>query len=287
LPAPVIASSQDASAVDPHDAAVADQRRRALILDVAARYWNRGGPNWSAAVAFRLLLTVLPVALLAALVADALLPASARSARPVHFLGGSITPQVAAGLGNISQSARSLSWLAVIAFVWTGSTLFSCMETAASALYGAPGRPFVRQRVLGIGLMAAFVALLVLGAGASLLLDAGVASHVRFLLQPLASFAIGAVLYTLILHVLPTVRQRWIDVAPGVALAATGTTALNLAWPVLGRYVSGGAALSHAVFAFTAAAAGYVYIVAELIVLSLAFNATRRDRGPNRAATRA
>ena len=178
-----------------------------LTLDTVRRYWERGGPNWSAAIAFRLLLTLIPVALLAALVADALLPASARSGGGTHFLGGSITSQVASGLGNVSKSARSLSVVGVVAFVWTGSTLFSCMETAACAIYGVSGRRFLRQRILGIALMGALVALLVLGAGASLLFASGAASHVRFILQPLFSLGLGAGLYFLILACFRTFRS--------------------------------------------------------------------------------
>ncbi|HEY0409036.1 MAG TPA: hypothetical protein VGE42_02095, partial [Candidatus Dormibacteraeota bacterium] len=45
-----------------------------LAVAVARRYWTAGGPNWAAAVGLRLLLALLPIAVLAGLVIQAVLP---------------------------------------------------------------------------------------------------------------------------------------------------------------------------------------------------------------------
>ncbi|HEX3607156.1 MAG TPA: hypothetical protein VH134_14640, partial [Candidatus Dormibacteraeota bacterium] len=51
-------------------------RLPSLVVAVARRYWNSGGPNWAAAVGLRLLLALLPIAVLAGLVIQEVLPAA-------------------------------------------------------------------------------------------------------------------------------------------------------------------------------------------------------------------
>lgn len=253
------------------------RRRRRLATETAARYWSRGGPNWAAAIGLRLLFALIPVAVLSALIAGAILPGAGTSSR---LLGGTVSREVSRAVGDLSTAAHSLGWLAALGLLWTGSTLFSCMETAAAAVYGIPARPFLRQRLLGIGLMFAFVAAIVTGVAASLLLDSASAQHLRILGGPGVALVAAGALYALLLRALPNRPLRWRDVAPGVVLGAVLTVALNLVWPAVGRYVSGGAALSHAVLAVLITLAAYVYVTAEIIVLALALNATVAERRP-------
>jgi membrane protein len=280
------------------------RRAAALVTAVARRYWGAGGPNWSAAVALRLLLALLPIAVLAGLVTQQLLP---HTATP-HPTGSSPTPVVRqpgrhlqieeqslssllTGLiGDLHHSGHTLGIVSVLGLLWVGSGLFACLETAAAALFGCPGRPYIRQRLLGMGLVVAFAAVVVAGVASSVLLFplGSVVRHTgtvgrslvnhRVTLQPAIGLAMGVAVFALVYRLLPTCRQRWTEVLPGVALAATGNTVLNLIWPLYLRSADTAVSVSHFVFGFVVAIATYVYVLAQVVVAALALNATLRAR---------
>jgi uncharacterized BrkB/YihY/UPF0761 family membrane protein len=281
--------------------------RVGLVVAVARRYWGAGGPNWSAAVALRLLLALLPIAVLAGLVIQALLPQSATAtpaspgrlavrsgARLTVREEQSLSSLLSGIIGDLHHSGHTLGILSVLGLLWVGSGLFACLESAAAAIFGCQGRPYVRQRLLGIALVLAFAAVVVGGIVSSVLLfplgsavqRTGVvgrsAVDARLTLQPVIGVVMGVALYTLIFRVLPTCRQRWRDVLPGVVIAAAGNALLNLIWPLYLRYAGSTITVSHFVFGFVVAIATYVSVLAQLVVLSLALNATLRERRAER-----
>jgi membrane protein len=274
-----------------------------LLVAVARRYWSAGGPNWAAAVGLRLLLALLPIAVLAGLVIQEVLPQTAAPAattparlglragtRALQNEEQSLTALLSGLIGDLHQSNHTLGILSVLGLLWIGSGLFACMESATAALYGTPGRRYLRQRALGIALVIAFAAMLVAGILSSVLLfplgaavqHTGVvgrsAVNARLTLQPIAGVLIGVALFALVFRVLPTCRQRWLDVLPGVVIAAAGNTLLNLIWPVYLRYAASTLTVSYVVFGFVVAIATYASLLAQVVVLSLALNATLRQR---------
>jgi membrane protein len=274
-----------------------------LLVALARRYWSAGGPNWAAAVGLRLLLALLPIAVLAGLVIQEVLPQTAAPAattparlgvragtRALQNEEQSLTALLSGLIGDLHQSHHTHGILSVLGLLWIGSGLFACMESATAALYGTPGRSYLRQRALGIALVIAFAAMLVAGILSSVLLfplgaavqHTGVvgrsAVNARLTLQPIAGVLIGVALFALVFRVLPTCRQRWLDVLPGVVIAAAGNTLLNLIWPVYLRYAASTLTVSYVVFGFVVAIATYASLLAQVVVLSLALNATLRQR---------
>lgn len=110
------------------------------------------------------------------------------------------------------------------------------------------------------------------------------AVNARLTLQPVAGVLIGVALFTLVFRLLPTCRQRWVDVLPGVVLAAAGNALLNLIWPVYLRYAASTLTVSYVVFGFVVAIATYASLLAQVVVLALTVNATLRARRVERAA---
>lgn len=280
--------------------------RSGLVVAVARRYWGANGPNWAAAVGLRLLLALLPIAVLAGLVIQEVLPSATATpttpARTGLRIGltrlqseeQSLTSLLSGLIGDLHTSSHALGVISVLGLLWVGSGLFACLESATAALYGTPGRPYLRQRALGIALVIAFAALVVAGILTSVLLfplgsavrqTGGVGRSVvnaRVTLQPIAGVLIGVALFTLVFRVLPTVRQRWLDVLPGVVVAAAGNTLLNLIWPVYLRYATSTLSVSYVVFGFVVAIATYVSLLAQVLVVALALNATLRERRAER-----
>ncbi|MEA2616295.1 MAG: Virulence factor BrkB [Chloroflexota bacterium] len=272
-----------------------------LAVAVAQRYWTAGGPNWAAAVGLRLLLALLPIAVLAGLVIQAVLPQPAPPATPPArpgVRGGtrilqseeSLTGLLSGLIGNLHQPSHTLGILSLLGLLWIGSGLFACLESATAVIYHTPARSYLRQRALGIALVLAFAAVVVAGILSSVLLfplgsavqRTGVvgstAVNARLTLQPVAGVLIGVALFTLVFRVLPTCRQRWTDVLPGVVLAAAGNALLNLIWPVYLRSAASTLTVSYLVFGFVVAIATYVSLLAQLVVLAITLNATLRAR---------
>lgn len=289
-----------------------ERTRAGLVLASAQRYWTAGGPNWAAAVGLRLLLALLPIAVLAGVVIQEFLPhttASATATPPRLRLGGgggvlqseeqSLTALLSGLIGGLHTANHTLGILSFVGLLWVGSGLFACLESACAALFASPGRSYLRQRALGIGLVLAFAAAVVVGILSSVFLfplgsavqhTGGVGRSVvsaRYTLQPIVGIVIGLGLFTLVFRVLPTCRQRWVDVLPGVLLASAGMALLDLIWPLYLRYASSTLTVSFVVFGFVVALATYVSVLAQLVVMSLALNATVRARRMERTATAA
>jgi uncharacterized BrkB/YihY/UPF0761 family membrane protein len=276
--------------------------RPGLAVAVAQRYWAAGGPNWAAAVGLRLLLALLPIAVLAGLVIQAVLPPPAAPATttPARLgaRGGtrilqseeSLTGLLSGLIGNLHQPSHTLGALSLLGLLWIGSGLFACLESATAVIYHTPTRSYLRQRALGIALVLFFAAVVVAGILSSVLLfplasavqGTGVvgrtAVNARLTLQPVAGVLIGVAVFTLVFRVLPTCRQRWTDVLPGVVLAAAGSALLNLIWPVYVRSAASTLTVSYLVFGFVVAIATYVSLLAQLVVLAITLNATLRAR---------
>ncbi len=254
----------------------------------------------------RLLLALLPIAVLAGLVIQAVLPQPAAPTTPTparlgvragtRVLQGEESPTaLLSGLiGNLHQSGHTLGILSLLGLLWIGSGLFACRESATAVIYGSRGRSYLRQRALGIALVLAFAALVVAGILLSVLLfplgsavqrteGAGrSAVNARLTLQPVAGVLIGLALFALVLRVLPTCRQRWRDVLPGVVLVAAGNALLNLIWPVHLRYAASTLTVSYLVFGFVVAIASYVSLLAQLVVIAISLNATLHARRAER-----
>jgi membrane protein len=277
------------------------------VVAVARRYWGANGPNWAAAVGLRLLLALLPIAVLAGLVIQEVLPSSVATTPSTATRAGlrigltrlqneeqSLTSLLSGLIGDLHTSSHTLGVLSVLGLLWVGSGLFACMESATAALYGTRGRSYLRQRALGIALVVVFAAIVVAGILTSVLLfplgsavqRTGTVGrsvvNARITLQPIAGVVIGVLLFTLVFRVLPTVKQRWIDVLPGVVVAAAGNTLLNLIWPIYLRYATSTLSVSYVVFGFVVAIATYVSLLAQVLVLAVALNATLRERRAER-----
>ncbi len=289
-----------------------ERTRAGLVLAAAQRYWNAGGPNWAAAVGLRLLLALLPIAVLAGVVIQEFLPHTtptpSTATTPRHLGGGggvlqsdeqSLTSLLSGLIGGLHTANHTLGILSLLGLLWVGSGLFACLESTCAALFASPGRSYLRQRALGIGLVLAFAAVVVIGILSSVLLfplgsavqhTGGVGRSVvsaRYTLQPVVGIVIGLALFTLVFRVLPTCQQRWSDVLPGVLVASAGNALLNLIWPLYLRYAASTLTVSFVVFGFVVALATYVSVLAQLVVMSLALNATVRARRMERTATAA
>jgi membrane protein len=112
----------------------------------------------AAMVAYNLILSVLPLALVALFVAGRILSSEDIEASVVEDLER-LFPQAAQstlidGLRRIQESSTTVGILAVIAAVWFSSSFWGALDTAFCHIYHRECRSWVRQKLFALGMLA-------------------------------------------------------------------------------------------------------------------------------------
>jgi YihY family inner membrane protein len=112
----------------------------------------------AAMVAYNLILSVLPLALVALFVAGRILSSENVEASVLEDLER-LFPQAAQstlidGLRRIQESSTTVGILAVIAAVWFSSSFWGALDTAFCQIYHRECRSWVRQKLFALGMLA-------------------------------------------------------------------------------------------------------------------------------------
>jgi membrane protein len=189
------------------------------------------------------------------------------------------------------------SWILAAAslalLVWSGSSLFSCVDCGLSHLSGIEPRPFLRRRWRAMGLTAAFCLVLI-----PLLVSSSLLSVPRGHVGPLdaaarfgnawlyvAQFVLGAaiavVFFTVVYKFAPNRRERIVRLLPGAVCAGVLLELLALIFPIYFRAsaTSGGALV--AVLALPVLLT-FFYCVGQVIVIGHLLNLETGDGVPAR-----
>jgi len=142
---------------------------------------------------------------------------------------------------SIQNGATALSIVGAIGLLWGSLGFFSVLESAFNIVYGLPTRPFVRQKVLVLGLVAGslvvlFVALLVSSLGVEVARKAEVAGGVLAYVFAitLSTVLLLGFLWTLY-RLLTNVRLTWRETLPGALFAALALQASFQTLPIFLR----------------------------------------------------
>ena len=254
--------------------------RRTLPLRVASRYLDRNGPNQATLIAWNLLFATFPLVLLAVAAAGELYRdpgAGERVARAVaQLLPGGRDQAV---LSALQSFHRNIGWTAVVGgvgLVWSGTSLFSAMDTAFSGLSGGHTRGFLAQKVTGLALTAALALLAApvvlsstllaaLPAGAGLpgpLQSAGAAAG----LQALAAVGVGWILFSLVYRLAPARAPGMRATLRGALVGSVLFELLSLAFPLYLHLAHGFAAYG-ATFALFFLILAFVFLAAQVMVV--------------------
>ncbi len=254
--------------------------RRTLPLRVVSRYLGRNGPNQATLIAWNLLFATFPLVLLAVTAAGELYRdpgAGERVARAVaQLLPGGRDQAVLAALQSFH---RNVGWTAVVGgvgLVWSGTSLFSAMDTAFSGLSDSHTRGFLTQKLMGLALTAALALLAVPVVLSSTLLaalpaGAGLPAPLRSAaaaagLQALAAVLVGWVLFSLVYRLAPAKAPGMRATLRGALVGAVLFELLSLAFPLYLHLAHGFAAYG-ATFALFFLILAFVFLAAQVMVV--------------------
>lgn len=201
----------------------------ALPLTFLARYTARQGMLLASAVAFRLFLWLLPLALLAAGVLSALAQHegdSIESASRAAGVTGAASQQVETALREGGRSC----WIAVLTgsvlFLWTTRTLIRNLTVVNAHAWAAPTPKPQQREVLKTTLLVALGWILLFVFAAFVAGLDGVFAGGVILAVVIQSVA-NVIVWFLVSRRLPDRRRRWQDLIPGCLLFGVGLAVMN------------------------------------------------------------
>ncbi|WP_028064549.1 YihY/virulence factor BrkB family protein [Solirubrobacter soli] len=135
-----------------------------------ATFWRKayedGLTGLASMVAYNLLLSIFPLALIALFVAGRVLRSPELAASVVND-ARTIFPTAAEstlveGVRRLQQSSTTVGIVALVSALWVGSSFWGALDTAFCRIYKLPCRTWVRQKLFGFGML--FVVLIFIAA---------------------------------------------------------------------------------------------------------------------------
>jgi membrane protein len=200
---------------------------RSALGRFLAAYLESQVSNYASGVAFNAFVAVFPVilgllAVLGYLVQDRHSLLAVQSAIVSTFPADSQST-LTRTLAGVKENRAAFGLLALGGLVWSGTNFFASMEFALNQIYGVRGRDFLKQRLLGVQMIAVFLGAI----GASVVLNAALPGF-----GFLSGWLIMTALLYVIYRVVPNARIQHREAWPGALLAGLGIEVLTLAFPL-------------------------------------------------------
>ena len=131
------------------------------MLRALARFWRKGYEDnvtgMAAMVAYNLMLSVFPLALVALFVAGRILASEHIEASVVDGLQR-LFPDAAEstlldGLRRVRESSTTVGIVALVSSLWVGASFWGALDTAFCRIYHLPCRSWLRQKLFGFGML--------------------------------------------------------------------------------------------------------------------------------------
>lgn len=201
----------------------------------------------AAMVAYNLLLSIFPVALIALFITGQVLssPELERSVlNDLENLFPSATSRTLTdALHHVRSSSTTVGIVALVASLWIGASFWGALDTAFCRIYAVPCRSWVRQKLFGLRMVAVvlvfFAATVAVPAGQSLLAssaddlpfglnDRRILFAVTLVVGLLVTFVALAVIY----RTVPNCKVGWHSVWPGAVAATIAIGIVDYGFPL-------------------------------------------------------
>jgi membrane protein len=190
----------------------------------------------------------------------------------IQVFPGSAQPELLDTLRGVRQSAGWLGLLSLAGLLWSASSIFSTMEFALTQIHGTKQRDMLRQKAMGLVMMA----VLVVAVGIT------VAANALAAFLPIAWIA-GLIIGSAVMIALLVMLYRFVPnrtfgvkaVLPGALLAGILIEVFSRGFPLYAR-LAGGFNTYGTQFGLFFLLAAWFYIVSELILLGAVYNRFRQ-----------
>lgn len=179
-------------------------------------------------------------------------------------------------LEGVRHRTGVLAILAGLGLLWSGSSFFAFMEFALCEMFGAKQRDFIRQRLMGVLMVAIFV----VGMVVVVLANAAVSALPRLpFVGPIIGAFVMVALMTAVYRVVPNRTFALREIWRGALLAGVGIEIITLAFPLYARLMHGFNTYG-AAFALFFLLATWLYLLSQLVLFGAVLN--RMLLGPPR-----
>jgi YihY family inner membrane protein len=261
-----------------------------------ARFWRKAQDDnltgLAAMVAYNLLLSIFPLALIALFVAGRVLESTDLQASVLDDLR-TLFPSAAestlsGAVRRLESSSTTVGIVAFVAAIWVGASFWGALDTAFCRIYDSPCRTWVQQKVFSLAMLG--VVLLFVAASVAVPTVQGlIAAEARDLPFGLSDvsgvtygivFVIGVVLMfgalCLTYALVPKGRMPWRAVWPGAVVATVAIGIVDYAFPLYLDNIS--ALRAGTTFVFVLIVLVWFYAIALIILAGAVVNELRFER---------
>jgi membrane protein len=214
---------------------------------VVRKFMEDQASHWAVLIAWNALFAMFPILLVMAALLGAVLHVTGFTSKAffqelLAVLRGSAADTVTQALTGVQNQAGWLAVVGLLGLVWGGSALFGMMDQAFACVYHTRPRPFVRQKVMSIGMIALFTFLAGVAVLTSSLLPAlkslpNIPYWLTHGVPPLALQVVigvlaGFLLYLAVYFFVPNRKRAFPAVWPGALLAGFLFEAVTLIFPL-------------------------------------------------------
>jgi membrane protein len=222
--------------------------KQSLPGKLGLKFVEDQSPNWAVLIAWNALFAMFPIVLFAASILGLVLRLFGQANAKVFNTLFSVIPdqntqtQVVQAVNGVKHQTGILFLVGLVGLLWGGSALFGAMEQAFAVIYHTVPRSFIKQKLIGFGMVLVFTILAGVAVVSSAVLPAlkhvpGVPSVltsgiVAALLQIVLGVVAGFTLFASIYFVIPNRRQEWGKVWPGAVVAGVAFEVISLLFPL-------------------------------------------------------
>jgi membrane protein len=216
---------------------------------VATKFSADNAGDWAVQIAWYALLSMFPILLTAAGVLGLVLSLAGIGGEDVRrnladaIPAGDAQQQVVTAVEQFKQASGLLAVVGFAGLLLSGSALFTKMDVAFAHAYGVKPRRLVRQRVMSVGMILLFTALVGLDIGSALLLPVlkNLVGHIPLTMTRGALSLVGQVVLGTVLssaffvstyYVVPNRAMRLREAVPGALVAGVLLELVTLVFPL-------------------------------------------------------
>jgi YihY family inner membrane protein len=259
-------------------------------------FWRKGYEDnltgMSGMVAYNLLLSVFPFALVALFIGGRVLRSEELQASVLadlqRIFPTAANTTLSEGVRRLQETSTSVGIAALVGSIWFGSSFWGALDTAFCRIYHCECRTWVRQKLFALGMFSVvllFVAATVAVPAIQALLVSG-ARDLPFGLSGVKGFVFGATLVigmsalfvTLcaIYRLVPKARMPWAAVWPGALGGTIAMGVVDLGFPLYLDNITTLRIGTSAVFVLIALV--WFYVLALILLAGAVVNALRYER---------